>query len=221
MERCSFFLQRRGYLKAALRGRYHQLSFSSPLVISRSFSLLSHPFPFSSSSLCHNSQQRNQSTFVSKHYQVDSNELKGVLDDMETRYRRTSDGYELQVCNFCDKGNKNKESNQWKLKVNGDGSYHCFRCSIHGTWFDLKKQVSSGSCKGEGGLMIQTSSSGGSSSYNDQSEPSGLQREAVIPDQEVMNSHAQRLQVKTDPNAKLAMEYLTQTRKLSKPTILK
>jgi hypothetical protein len=212
-ERClSFFLQRRGSIRPLLLQRY-----PNALRLSQEISPL---LVFSSTSqLC--LQQRLHSTFVSKHYQVDANELKDVLDDMETRYRRTSDGFELQVCNFCDKGNKNKESNQWKLKVNGDGSYHCFRCSIHGTWFDLKKQVSSGSCKGQGGLMMHTFG-GGSGESSDQSEISSQsQKQIIIPDQEFMNSHAQQLQVKTDPNAKLALEYLTQTRKISKPILLK
>jgi hypothetical protein len=29
----------------------------------------------------------------------------------------------------------------WKLYVNDDGSYRCFRCSKGGSWFDLKRKV--------------------------------------------------------------------------------
>jgi hypothetical protein len=155
------------------------------------------------------------SIFVSKHYEIDKNELKDVLEQMETRYRKSNDGYELQVCNFCNKGNKHKESNMWKLKVNCDGSYHCFRCSVHGTWFDLKRRLNSSPHNDN--EIVQESVS----FDNNPIEGIPAKNEAVIPDQVVMNAHAQQIQIKNDPNSKFAVDYLTQTRKISKPIFLK
>jgi hypothetical protein len=168
-------------------------------------------------SLIFPSRHLSSSIFVSKHYEIDKNELKDVLEQMETRYRKSNDGYELQVCNFCNKGNKHKESNMWKLKVNCDGSYHCFRCSVHGTWFDLKRRLNSSYHNGN--EIMQ-----GSESFEKNNLLDGVQAKndtAVIPDQVVMNSHAQQIQIKNDPNSKLAVDYLTQTRKISKPIFLK
>ena len=80
-------------------------------------------------------------TFVSKHYSAPPLEVQEVLEQLPSRHRRNNGKYEVQICNFCDKGNKHKESNQWKLCINDDGSYHCFRCSMHGSWFNLKRKV--------------------------------------------------------------------------------
>jgi hypothetical protein len=149
---------------------------------------------------------RLDSTFVSKHYQVQPQDLKNVLEDMQTRYRRGNGFFEVQVCNFCDKGNKHKESNMWKLIVNNDGSYHCYRCSIHGSWFDLKKKVSV-SCRGESPNSFELSERKSSAT--------------TLPDQDEMISHSKSLFSKDNDDAKTALAYLTTVRALSKPIILK
>ena len=103
----------------------------------------------------------------------------------------------------------------WKLKVNCDGSYHCFRCSIHGTWFDLKRRLNS-SYRNDNEITQESEPLESQPGFQTKNETL-----AVIPDQVLMNSHAQQIQIKTDPNSKLAVDYLTQTRKISKPIFLK
>lgn len=90
------------------------------------------------------SLRRHEVTFVSKHFKVETNEIQSVLEAMQSRHRRADGHYEVQICNLCDKGNKQKEDNMWKLYVNDDGSYRCFRCSKGGSWFDLKRKVGMG-----------------------------------------------------------------------------
>ena len=204
--------------------RLSSFSFTSFRVNPSRFLLPSGTFPSLSSSLTFSS--RFFSTFVSKHYTLSSNDLKEALDSMETRYRSSSSGYEVQVCNFCEKGNKNKESNMWKLKVNLDGSYHCYRCSIHGTYFDLKKKI--GNCQSDNFSSSSSSSTFSSTSLlssnstiKDDLNDTQEVKKYKIPDQEVMLSHARQILVKTDPDAITAMKYLTETRKISKPIILK
>lgn len=183
---------------------------SSSSILRRS--LPHHPTHLTSLSYIQSYQFSSSNIFVSKHYRVDSNELKDLLDTMETRYRKSNDGYELQVCNFCNKGNKHKESNLWKLKVNSDGSYHCYRCSLHGTWFDLKRRVSS--CNDN--EIISSNNN-----EKNEEEPAIKSEKVVVPDQQVVYSFAQQIQVKTNPNSKLATDYLTQIRKISKVIYLK
>ena len=67
---------------------------------------------------------------MSKHYNVDAAELRGVVDRMETDMRRADNGELcLKVCKLCSKGNKTKADNIWKLRIRKDGSYYCYRCS--------------------------------------------------------------------------------------------
>eukprot|EP01041_Mallomonas_annulata_P002554 gene2554-4987_t len=82
-------------------------------------------------------------TFVSKHFQVDPNEIRQLIKvDMGTEMRILEDGSaEAKVCNLCPKKNKTNDDNIWKLRIHNDGSYHCFRCSVHGGWFQLKEKV--------------------------------------------------------------------------------
>ena len=79
--------------------------------------------------------------FVSEHFTVDQNELKKVISTMNSEYRKCHDGLEFKVCGLCNKGNKTKSDNIWKLRVNANGSFYCFRCQTGGTWFTLKKQL--------------------------------------------------------------------------------
>ena len=100
--------------------------------------------------------RRYEGTFVSKYFNVDQKEIRDVLENMSSRYRRANGHYEVQVCNLCDKGNKQKEDNLWKLYVHDDGRYHCFRCSKGGSWFDLKRRVANGEVMNSSNIKIST-----------------------------------------------------------------
>lgn len=146
-------------------------------------------------------------TFVSKHYTVPPKEMEQVLENIGSRTRRNNGKYEVQVCNFCDKGNKHKESNQWKLCINDDGSFHCFRCALHGSWFSLRQRV--------------MGSSTISSAYSllDQREDKSSPKTRIIPDQSEAYSYTKALFSKSCNVSRKALEYLTETRGLS-PSIL-
>lgn len=84
----------------------------------------------------------SMSTFVSKHFAVDEKEIDEIIGRMNTQSRTLPDGQiEVKECSLCDKPNKSKADNLWKLKVRTDGSFYCFRCSYGGNWFQLKKAV--------------------------------------------------------------------------------
>lgn len=81
------------------------------------------------------SQSSADTTFVSKHYNVDLVELREVVDKMKTEVRKADNGELcLKVCKLCSKGNKTKADNIWKLRVRKDGSYYCHRCSRYNTF---------------------------------------------------------------------------------------
>jgi len=151
--------------------------------------------------------------FVSKHYAAPAAEMQNVLAQLQSRSRRNNGKYEVQVCNFCDKGNKSKESNQWKLCINDDGSYHCFRCALHGSWFDLKRRVL-GSSFGSNYTspspeMLEDVASVG------QAAPSI----AVLPDQTQAFAHTKTLFAADCDSNSVLMDYLTNTRGLNRATL--
>ena len=87
-----------------------------------------------------------QFSYVSKHYSITPEEFKNVISSIGSDVRSGSDGkVEVKVCKLCNKGNKTNMDNLWKLCINKDGSYHCFRCAQHGNYFDLKTKISGGS----------------------------------------------------------------------------
>jgi hypothetical protein len=106
-------------------------------------------------------------TFISKHFTVDPDEFRRVIDSMKTDVRDCNGGIEVKVCKLCTKGNKDNMGNLWKLRVHKDGRFYCFRysnvyfyhpplcicllrslvgirCSLGGSWFDLKRRCSGG-----------------------------------------------------------------------------
>ena len=143
-------------------------------------------------------------TFVSKHFTVPAAEMEHVLEQLPSRHRRNNGKYEVQICNFCDKGNKRKESNQWKLCINDDGSYHCFRCAQHGSWFNLKQKA----LGTQGGV------------YSPQREVRieanevRHQTEGAIPDQSIAFAYTKALFAQKCDASKKALDYLTTKRGL-------
>ena len=81
------------------------------------------------------------SAFVSKHYVVSTKEIREIVAEMKTEFRKGEGHIEVKHCYLCSKGNRQNADNLWKLYINPNGSFHCFRCSIGGSWFDLKKRV--------------------------------------------------------------------------------
>ena len=150
--------------------------------------------------------QRYSGTFVSKHFYVDPKDVRQVLDEMPSRYRRADGHYEVQVCNFCDKGNKQKEGNLWKLYVNDDGSYRCFRCSKGGSWFDLKRKVANGVYHDTKIETIDFKSS------------SKTSEKPTVIDAKLISSMPTRL-FGEEEGAQTVLKYLTETRGLNKLTL--
>lgn len=168
---------------------------------------------------------RSFSTFVSKHFTVDESDLRRVVDAMNTQSRvsTTSQGSCLQLreCRLCDKANKSNVDNIWKLQIHKDGSYHCFRCSEHGSWFDLKKRVL-------GGKHISANSFSSAFTENDEdtfpeNRSSTNDSRKVSPsaaDQKTFLSHTSQLfnEASSNPTlaqrAKAARDYLKDNRKL-------
>lgn len=91
------------------------------------------------------------SAFVSKHFAVSLSELKSVVESMRTEFRVAGDHLEVKHCKLCSKGNRDKPDNLWKLYVNSNGSFCCFRCNEKGSWFELKRRAAPGGGGGEGG----------------------------------------------------------------------
>ncbi len=90
--------------------------------------------------------RRLKSTYVRggighQSYTPPIHEINNVVDVMDTDCRKVGDRLEFKVCNLCDKDNKEKADNLWKLWLNSDGSYHCFRCAEHGTFNRLKQII--------------------------------------------------------------------------------
>jgi hypothetical protein len=64
---------------------------------------------------------------------------------MRTEFRVAGDHVEIKHCKLCSKGNRDKSDNLWKLYVNSNGSFCCFRCNERGSWFELKRRAAGGS----------------------------------------------------------------------------
>jgi hypothetical protein len=79
---------------------------------------------------------------VSKHFTIPQEQLLTVLKKFRTDIREKPDGqYELKECKLCNKRNRDKPDNVWKLNVWPSGSYNCLRCSSGGSWYDLKQKA--------------------------------------------------------------------------------
>lgn len=69
-------------------------------------------------------------------------EIVHVINTLKTEHRVKDDGYiELKECNLCSKPNKDKVDNIWKLNIRPDGSYYCYRCSMGGSFQDLRRKA--------------------------------------------------------------------------------
>lgn len=62
-----------------------------------------------------------------------------LLAALATKARVRSNGdYEVKHCNLCDKPNKEKLDNLWKLLIRPDCSYYCYRCACGGGSSNMK-----------------------------------------------------------------------------------
>lgn len=72
-------------------------------------------------------------------------ELKSILKtcntDIRERFVNNKIVYTLKECKLCNKGNRDKLDNIWKLTVWDRGSYYCHRCSCSGSLKDLKQKI--------------------------------------------------------------------------------
>lgn len=70
-------------------------------------------------------------TFVSQHFTPDVQDMKKVVEAMDSDTRVQTDGaLTVKICRLCTKGNKDNAGNLWKLQVRKDGSYYCHRCAL-------------------------------------------------------------------------------------------
>ncbi len=88
---------------------------------------------------------RGKSTFVSKHHAISPADLGKVVgvNGYFTDYRLKDNGELFVKTCFgpCERGNKGKADNAWKLTIRKDGSYYCFRCGDKGNWYQLKQRL--------------------------------------------------------------------------------
>jgi hypothetical protein len=89
-------------------------------------------------------------------FEVDPTVLVHTLKQFGTDMREKSDGcLQLKECKLCKKGNRLKPDNIWKLNVWPSGSFHCFRCSSKGNWYDLQESARS-YVEGAGASAVDT-----------------------------------------------------------------
>jgi hypothetical protein len=64
------------------------------------------------------------------------------VETLNQEYRVRPDGQiEVKECHLCNKRNKDKPDNCWKLMVHTNGSYHCFRCAESGSFELLQAKM--------------------------------------------------------------------------------
>lgn len=184
--------------------------------------------------------RRSNSTFVSKHFNVDPKELGRVISSMNTEIREGTDGkIEIKECKMCPKGNKSKPDNLWKLLVRKDGSYYCYRCSKGGSWFDLKKKAFTDSDSLDESPITSTvkdiisgadddCSSANSSLLT--SVSSSNSKSSALPDQEISRGFSRRLfpylgeldsAIESDEDVRKTRDYLLSVRGLDKDIIMR
>jgi hypothetical protein len=174
---------------------------------------------------------RYESTFISSHFIVNKQELNEIIKGMKSPTRQREDGQiEIQICNLCSKQNKNNPDNTWKLLVRPNGSYHCYRCSCSGSWFDLKQKVKIHSTSGFSRLQLKDSELYSShdddeEGYNHDQKKRTLKSKQPIPDQIESFSYTQNLfpsdSTQRSSDAIQVLEYLTTVRKLSEDILMR
>ena len=96
---------------------------------------------------CSNTFVRLKSTFVSKHHAISPADLSKVVgvNGYFNDYRLKDNGELFVKTCFgpCERGNKGKADNAWKLTIRKDGSFYCFRCGDKGNWYNLKQRLTS------------------------------------------------------------------------------
>ena len=78
--------------------------------------------------------------FVSKYFEITTEEITKFLDSLKIEYKlRPSGQLVTKHCPFCDKPHHNKIDNIYTLNIKPDsGAFLCFRCGTRGSWFDFK-----------------------------------------------------------------------------------
>lgn len=79
-------------------------------------------------------ESKSMSPFVAR-------KILPLIDKWQTEVRSAKDGIDVRECHLCEKGNKDKADNIWKLRIRNDGSFNCFRCSCHGSFTQLQEKA--------------------------------------------------------------------------------
>ena len=85
-----------------------------------------------------------QGTFTSKFYSISTPEITQFLDEMELKWEERGDELVVRECPLCRKPHYNEKTNLYTLNIHKwKGCFFCFRCGAKGSWFDLRKSLSS------------------------------------------------------------------------------
>ena len=157
----------------------------------------------------------NSSTFVSKHFSVDQNELRATVGNnfggaKNIRANHVSGDFEVKTCfDDCSKERKMESDNVWKLIVRKDGSYYCHRCGMGGNWYQLKRRLSgdrSVDIIGLGGVSTASYNTSNISTFKNSSKKTTMQGgsgndEAELNDRENETASNLQLQEQQPPHS--------------------
>ncbi|EAR84473.1 toprim domain protein (macronuclear) [Tetrahymena thermophila SB210] len=80
-------------------------------------------------------------TKMSSHYILKEDEVYDLLNKFDIQYKQSLNNSQIQIewCPFCLKPHNNDISNAYTLGIKKQsGQFNCFRCGIHGSWWDFK-----------------------------------------------------------------------------------
>ncbi|KAL4479607.1 hypothetical protein ABPG72_004203 [Tetrahymena utriculariae] len=80
-------------------------------------------------------------TKMSSHYILREDEIYELLNKFNIQYKQSQSNQQIQLewCPFCPKPHNNDVSNSYTLGIKKQsGQFNCFRCSIHGSWWDFR-----------------------------------------------------------------------------------
>ncbi|KAL4435105.1 hypothetical protein ABPG74_003598 [Tetrahymena malaccensis] len=78
---------------------------------------------------------------MSNHYILREDEIYELLNKFNIQYKQSQSNQQIQIewCPFCTKPHNNDVSNSYTLGIKKQsGQFNCFRCSIHGSWWDFR-----------------------------------------------------------------------------------
>ena len=156
----------------------------------------------------------SKSAFVSKHFRLGQGEVEAFLRRHRLTFRISGEHAVVEVCPFCHPTH-DRIDNHYKLYVWRDaGNFFCHRCQAKGSWFDLRKRLSSVDHTAEGVSLHPVSSTVGPNSSYSKNEGNI----SVFPSEKSQEEYEQNLESK---NFRFACQHLNKVRMLSMNTLKK